>query len=74
MCFLPLRGLICVELSILNHEYYIDYSFQADVHVFGYWSIVANFVEKNDWRILIFHHSYCLMYTICSYKRSSVQG
>jgi hypothetical protein len=23
-------------------------SFQADVHDFGYWSIVANFVEKND--------------------------
>jgi hypothetical protein len=38
MCFLPLRGLLYVELSILNHEYYTHYSFQADVHVFGYWS------------------------------------
>jgi hypothetical protein len=48
MCFLPLRGLLYVEFSILNHEYCTHYSFQADVHVFGYWSIVANFVEKTQ--------------------------
>jgi hypothetical protein len=72
MCCLPLRGLLYVELSILNHEYYTRYSFQADVHVFGYWSIVANFVEKDDRRILIFHHSYCLLYNMCSFKHSSV--